>query len=41
MPVFGVLAFKGLVLNLFLELVEEPVLGAHAEVTHGQKTELL
>lgn len=41
MPVFGVFAIKILVLDLFLKLVQEPVLGTHAEVAHRQEAHLL
>ena len=40
MPVLGVFAVEVLILNLFLKLVEEPVLGAHTEVTYSKEAHL-
>lgn len=41
MPVFAVLSFEGNSANCFIQLVQKPELGAHAEVGDGEEAELL
>lgn len=41
MPVFRVFPLKGLLLNLFLKLMQESVFSTHAEVAHRQKAHFL
>ena len=41
MPVLWIFTIKKLVLNLFFQLMEEPVLSAHAKVTNCKETHLL
>ena len=41
MPVFRVSPLEGLLLNLFLELMQKSVFCTHAEVTYRQKAHFL
>ena len=40
MPIFGVLALKALLLYDFLQLMQEAVLCAHAEIADGEEAHL-
>ena len=40
MPVFRILAFEGLILDLLFQLMEESILSSHTEVAHSQEAHL-